>query len=331
MIVGDSPALARVLDVADKVADSRAPVLIAGESGTGKELVARRLHGRSRHGRPFVAVNCAALPRELFESELFGHERGAFTGAFARKVGRFEAANGGSLLLDEVSEIDLGLQAKLLRVLQEGEVDRIGSTRPVPVDVRVIATTNRDLGAMVAAGTFRADLLYRLRVVLLVMPPLRERREDIPALATYFVDLYAGRDLAIGLDAAHRLLLHDWPGNVRELQGVMQRAVLLAGERDRIGAADLQLDGEPEVPGGAPAPFVDHLVGYPLHQVERLLIEATLRATGGNQTRAAQLLECTPRTIRSKLADYRAGVVPITAPRTLHDGDRLGAAARRGL
>lgn len=332
MIVGDSPALVRVLDLADKVAASPATVLIAGESGTGKELLAARLHARSRAGRPFLAVNCAALPRDLFESELFGHERGAFTGAIARKVGRFEAANGGTLLLDEVSEIDLGLQAKLLRVLQEGEVDRIGSTRPVPVDVRVIATTNRRLDDMVQAGTFRADLFYRLATVRLTLPPLRERQADIPALALYFVDLFGGPGLAIGLDAMQRLLLHDWPGNVRELQAAMQRACLLAAGRDRIVAADLLLDGDPDqAAGDGPRPFVEHLVGFQLHQVERLVIEATLRATAGNQTRAAQLLGCTPRTIRSKLADYRAGVVPITAPASLLDGDRLGAAARRGL
>ena len=309
-MIGSSPALLRVLDVADKVAPSKATVLLVGESGTGKELLAARIHAGSRRLGRFVAVNCAALPRELIESELFGHERGAFTGAVARRPGRFEQAQGGTLLLDEVSELDPVLQAKLLRVLQEREVDRLGGERPVPVDVRVIATSNRDLGAMVDAGTFRVDLYHRLSTVRLRLPALRDRREDIPLLAAHFAELDG-----VGLTGAAvaRLMSHPWPGNIRELRHAIERAALLCSGQT-IDAEDLALgDRDDEVPGEQ-EPYVDHLVGLSLHEVEKRLILATLRLNGWNQTRAAETLGCTPRTIRTKLAEYRAGEVPFEEP-----------------
>ncbi len=233
-IIGDHPAIRRVLALARQVARSRATVLISGESGTGKEMFARFLHAHSdRADGPFVAINCAALPEHLLESELFGHEKGAFTGAIARKLGKFELAQGGTILLDEISEMDLGLQAKLLRVLQEGEFDRVGGMETVRADVRVLATTNRRLEEYVEEGKFRQDLYYRLNVIPLKLPPLRERGQDIPRLTEYFVDKYC---LAYGLarpefspEAMEWLVTYDWPGNVRELQNLMERAVLLAG------------------------------------------------------------------------------------------------------
>ncbi|NDY57924.1 sigma-54-dependent Fis family transcriptional regulator [Desulfovibrio sulfodismutans] len=233
-IIGDHPAIRRVLSLARQVAKSRATVLISGESGTGKEMFARFLHAHSDRAQgPFVAINCAALPEHLLESELFGHEKGAFTGAIARKMGKFELAQGGTILLDEISEMDLGLQAKLLRVLQEGEFDRVGGTETVRADVRVLATTNRRLEEYVEEAKFRQDLYYRLNVIPLKLPPLRERGQDIPGLAAYFAEKYCR---AYGLDkirftaeAMDWLTAYDWPGNVRELQNLMERAVLLAG------------------------------------------------------------------------------------------------------
>ena len=233
-IVGEHPAIRRVLALARQVARSKATVLISGESGTGKEMFARYLHAASdRAEGPFVAINCAALPEHLLESELFGHEKGSFTGAIARKLGKFEMADGGSLLLDEISEMDLGLQAKLLRVLQESEFDRVGGVETVHVDVRVLATTNRKLEDAVAEGKFRQDLYYRLNVIPLKLPPLRERGDDIPRLALFFVDKYRKAyglpPLAFAADARQWLVAYDWPGNVRELQNLMERAVLMAG------------------------------------------------------------------------------------------------------
>jgi DNA-binding NtrC family response regulator len=233
-IIGAHTAVQRVMTLAGRVAKSRATVLISGESGTGKELFARYLHAESdRADRPFVAVNCAALPEHLLESELFGHEKGAFTGAIARKLGKFELASGGTLLLDEVSEMDLALQAKLLRVLQEGEIDRVGGTETLKVDVRVLATTNRDLDEWVENGKFRRDLFFRLNVIPLRLPALRERGGDVLLLARFFVEMYVR---AYGLpavelseEAAKWLQTYAWPGNVRELQNLMERAVLLSG------------------------------------------------------------------------------------------------------
>jgi DNA-binding NtrC family response regulator len=247
-IVGEHPLIRRVLGLAKQVARSKATVLISGESGTGKEMFARYLHACSdRADGPFVAINCAALPEHLLESELFGHEKGAFTGAIARKLGKFELASGGTLLLDEISEMDLGLQAKLLRVLQESEFDRVGGTETVHVDVRVLATTNRRMEDAVAEGKFRQDLYYRLNVIPLKLPPLRERGEDVPRLAFFFVDKYRKAynlpRLSFAADAREWLLGYDWPGNVRELQNLMERAVLLAGSGP-IRKSHFLLDGE---------------------------------------------------------------------------------------
>jgi DNA-binding NtrC family response regulator len=304
-IVSSSPAMARVLQVAEAVAGSRAAVLIAGESGTGKELLARHIHAVGpRRQQPFVAVNCAALPRELLESELFGHERGAFTGAIGRKLGKFELANRGTILLDEISEMEPVLQAKLLRVLQEHEVDRLGGSRPVPIDARVIATTNRNLRDMVAAGTFRRDLYYRLHVVPLTLPALRERGDEVEALLEHFVARFAGgRELAFEPQARARLRAYSWPGNVRELEHVVERAVLLA-PGPVIRSADLQLDEEPAA--AAPVESRAPLAGRTVHEVERQLIFETLERTNNNRSHAARMLGISVRTLRNKLAEYRA-------------------------
>jgi DNA-binding NtrC family response regulator len=304
-IVSRSEAMARVLQIAEAVSGSRSAVLIAGESGTGKELLARYIHdaGPRRH-QPFVAVNCAALPRELLESELFGHERGAFTGAIGRKLGKFELANRGTILLDEISEMEPVLQAKLLRVLQEHEVDRLGGSRPVPIDARVIATTNRNLKDMVAAGTFRRDLYYRLHVVPLTLPALRERGDEVDALLDHFVARFAaGRDVSFEPAARARLRAYGWPGNVRELEHVVERAVLLAGG-PVIRSIDLQLDEEP-VPA-APSEIAITLAGRTVHEVERQLIFETLERTNNNRSHAARMLGISVRTLRNKLAEYRA-------------------------
>jgi DNA-binding NtrC family response regulator len=303
-IVTRSPAMLEVLQVAEAVAASRAPVLIEGESGTGKELLARHIHQSGpRASQPFVAVNCAALPRELLESELFGHERGAFTGAIARKLGKFELAHRGTILLDEISEMEPLLQAKLLRVLQEHEIDRVGGSRPTPIDARVIATTNRDLRAMVGAGEFRRDLYYRLHVIPMTLPPLRDRPEDLGALIDHFGERF-GNGQGVRLDAEARSLLerHSWPGNVRELEHVVERAVLLA-KGPLIGAADLQIDDEEmeaqATEGGG------SLAGQTVHEVERRLIFDTLKRTNNNRSHAARMLGISVRTLRNKLAEYR--------------------------
>ena len=305
-MIGSHPSLLRVLDVADTVAPSDATVLILGETGVGKELLAQRIHERSGRKGPFIAVNCAALPRELFESELFGHERGAFTGAVCKTLGKFELANGGTILLDEVSEIDPTMQAKLLRVLQELRVDRIGGGS-IPIDVRVIATSNRSLADEVAAGKFRADLYYRLRVVPLVVPALRSRRSDIPDLALHFVEKFGGS--GISLDAMSHLYAHNWPGNVRELEHVIHRGVLLA-KSTKLQPQDVSFADDPtgEVPG---APYVDHLVGIPMHEVERMILRATLERTDGHRERAAELMGISRRTISSWLRDMETGSVPV--------------------
>ena len=304
-IVSRSEAMARVLQIAEAVAGSRSAVLIAGESGTGKELLARFIHDAGpRHAQPFIAVNCAALPRELLESELFGHERGAFTGAIGRKLGKFELANRGTILLDEISEMEPVLQAKLLRVLQEHEVDRLGGSRPVPIDARVIATTNRNLKDMVAAGTFRRDLYYRLHVVPLTLPPLRERGDEIDALLDHFVARFAGgRELSFEPAARARLRAYGWPGNVRELEHVVERAVLLA-PGPMIRSIDLQLDEEPVQ--AAPSEIAITLAGRTVHEVERQLIFETLERTNNNRSHAARMLGISVRTLRNKLAEYRA-------------------------
>ena len=310
-IVTRAPALQRILAVAAGVAASRAPILLEGESGTGKELVARYVHAAGpRRSQAFVAINCAALPRELLESELFGHERGAFTGATARKLGKFELAHGGTLLLDEVSEMEPALQAKLLRVLQEHEVDRVGGLRPVAIDTRVIATTNRPLRALVASGAFRRDLYYRLNVIPLTLPPLRSRREDIDALIDHFCRRFAaGQPLTVEAAARAYLKRQPWPGNVRELEHVIERGALLA-TGGVITAADVQIDEEPL----AEPATSGSLAGLTVHEVERRLIMETLRRTNNNRSRAAEMLGISVRTLRNKLAEYRTGGDGASAP-----------------
>ncbi len=331
------PAMAALLVRAEAVARAEASILITGESGTGKEVLARHVHRHSRRaGGPFVALNCAALPESLLESELFGHEKGAFSGAVASRRGKFEQADGGTLLLDEIGEMDVRLQAKILRVLQEREVDRLGGGAPVKVDVRILAATNRDLGAEVRAGRFREDLLFRLRVVSLRIPALRERPGDILPIAEHYARRYAdanGYDRRDFSGEARRMLLdHSWPGNVRELENAVHRAVLLAGG-DEIGAEAIELDA-PSLDGGIPAPTpepaagfvaaaasvfpaaaapsprpapgVSALVGRRMEDVERDLILETLGHCLGNRTRAAEILGISIRTLRNKLHEYRA-------------------------
>ena len=308
-IVTSDPRMKKLLEMARAVADSRATVLISGESGTGKELFARFLHeNSSRASGPFVAVNCASLPEGLLESELFGHEKGAFTGAVARKPGKFELAHGGTILLDEISEMAVGLQAKLLRVLQEGEIDRVGGKRPVPVDVRVVATTNRDLKAEIEKGNFRQDLYYRLNVIPLRIPPLRERKGDILLLAEHFLQMYAAENrkgpLRLSKEAQKLLTNHSWPGNVRELQNTMERAVLLS-QGEEITPEALMFDQE-QAAGTSDSQAPD-LSSLPmnLRDLERLTINRVLEHTAGNRTHAAKILGISVRTLRNKLNEYK--------------------------
>ena len=318
LVVRD-PAMEACLRRAEQVARAEASVLITGESGTGKEVLARHIHRRSRrNGGPFVALNCAAIPENLLESELFGHEKGAFSGAVARRIGRFEAAEGGTLLLDEIGELDLRLQAKLLRVVQEREVDRIGGAAPVRVDVRILAATHRDLLAEVGQGRFREDLFFRLNVVSLRVPPLRERPGDIAALAEHFARRYAdvnGLSYRPVSGAARQLLgAHHWRGNVRELENVLHRAVLLA-EGGEIGPEAIELGtGHSSSVATAVAGGVDALVGRRMEEVERDLILSTLRHTLGNRTHAATILGISIRALRNKLRDYAATGARVTPP-----------------
>jgi len=308
-IITRDERLKRILDMARSVASSQATILIGGESGTGKELLARFIHHHSDrvHG-PFVAVNCASLPEGLLESELFGHEKGSFTGAVARKTGRFELADGGTILLDEISEMDISLQAKLLRVLQEGEIDRVGGKNPIQINVRVIATTNRHLKTWVAEGKFREDLYYRLNVIPLTIPPLRERPGDIPVLTDFFLTKYARVNnlpvKTLTRRALHRLESLRWPGNVRELENIIARGVLLARAAE-VDLPDLFID-EAEAPGAAsgasPAQAVELTT---IREMEREMIERALSETDGNRTHAAKILGISVRTLRNKLAEYR--------------------------
>ena len=306
-IIGASAALRETLERARQAARTDADVLIEAESGTGKELVARFIHGVSnRRSRPFVAVNCAALPEHLLESELFGHVKGAFTGATASKPGKFEVAEGGTLLLDEIGEMPLALQPKLLRVLQEREFERLGDTRTVRADVRVIATTNAPLFRMVEEGAFRADLYYRLNVIPIAVPPLRDRREDIPRLAEHFAAKYAAAagQPKPGFDPGFiaGLERHQWPGNVRELSNFMRR-VLALGHGGVIGPEYLG-PGFLTMPVSGPGPDVFLRPGIAMRDVERRLLETTLQATHGNRTRAAELLGISVRTMRNKIREY---------------------------
>jgi len=322
-------SMARVVKLAQQVAGSEASVLITGDSGTGKEVLARYVHARSgRAKKPLICVNCAAIPESLVESELFGHEKGAFTGAVARRVGKFEEANGGTLLLDEISEIEVRLQAKLLRAIQERVIDRVGGTRPVPIDIRIIATSNRNLVEAVRDGTFREDLLFRLNVVNLKIPPLRERPADVIELADYFVRKYATANgvpaRPLSQEARRTLTLNYWPGNVRELENTMHRAVLMA-TGDDIGPEAIltpdgtRLDQQKNAPAVAHAAFAAEqvsrgLVGRTVAQVERDLILETLKHCLGNRTHAANVLGISIRTLRNKLNEYSADGVPVPPP-----------------
>jgi DNA-binding NtrC family response regulator len=302
--VGDSSEFRSVIARAQRVAQTDADILIEAESGTGKELLARLIHRASpRKAGPFIAVNCSAFPDNLLESELFGHVRGAFTGAMTSKAGKFELASGGTILLDEIGELPLSLQPKLLRVLQEREIDRLGDTRTMSIDVRVIATTNRSLHAQVEAGQFRADLYYRLHVVPLTIPPLRERRDDILALADYFLRKHEPKSepgmFRLSPEFSAQLKLHDWPGNVRELENAIRRALALANGMT-LGPQSLGWPSSaiPDDRSATPKP------GRTLQEMERQLLESTRLATHGNRTRAAEIMGVSLRTVRNKIREY---------------------------
>lgn len=323
-IVHRDPAMKAVLALADKIAPSEASVFITGESGTGKELMARYIHNKSkRAARQFVAVNCAAIPENLLESELFGHEKGSFTGAVARRIGKFEEANSGTLLLDEISEMHPRLQAKLLRAIQEREIDRVGGAHPISVDVRILATSNRNLEEAVRDGDFREDLFFRLNVVNIEIPPLRSRPADIMILADYFGKKYAA---ANGVDerpftpeAVARLKSHGWRGNVRELENAIHRAILLA-QSDEIDtdAIMLNLGGSTEsVSADADTSNAGNggaMVGKTVAEVERDLIIETLHHCLGNRTHAANILGISIRTLRNKLKQYSQEGVAVPMP-----------------
>lgn len=327
------PAMKRVLLIADQIAPAEATVLITGESGTGKEVLARYIHRKSRRADgPFVSLNCAAIPENLLESELFGHEKGAFTGAVARRLGKFEEANGGTLLLDEISEMEPRLQAKLLRAIQEREIDRVGGGGPVRVDIRLLATSNRDLEAEVKAGRFREDLYFRLNVVNLRIPSLRNRPDDIPALAEHFVQKYcelnglAPKTMAEATLA--RLVSQQWSGNVRELENTMHRAVLLS-PGDIVEPDAITPPGAVErADGGAQADSVGATVhafiGRTVAEVERDLILSTLTHCLGNRTHAATILGISIRTLRNKLREYTDLGIRVPMP---GEGERLAVGA----
>ena len=329
-----------VATLAERIAPSEASVLITGESGTGKEVMARFVHQKShRANKPFVAVNCAAIPENLLESELFGHEKGAFTGAIARRIGKFEEADGGTLLLDEISEMDVRLQAKLLRAIQERQIDRVGGSKPVNVDIRIIATSNRNLQKDVKEGKFREDLFFRLNVFNLRVPPLRERPADIAALSVYFAEKYADinqvENRPLSPEAVAVLKAHAWPGNVRELENAMHRSVLLANGPDITVAAIMLPDasGNLAMPSSMSETSYDAgadggtdggdctsddahvaLVGKTVAEVERELIIDTLKHCLGNRTHAANILGISIRTLRNKLNLYNAEGVPVPQP-----------------
>ena len=333
------PVMNRVLRLAEQVASSDASVLITGESGTGKEIMARFIHTKSKRvNESFISVNCAAIPENLLESELFGHEKGAFTGAVSRRIGKFEEANGGTLLLDEISEMHPRLQAKLLRAVQEREIDRVGGGHPIKVDIRLLATSNRDLEEEVRKGSFREDLYFRLNVVNIVIPPLRERGQDIEILAEHFLAKYADSNgvpcPALSPAALQDLEKHHWRGNVRELENTMHRAVLLCQGED-IAPSHILLTGQTLAPEDAPAATPDSIlaaqgqalsdakafIGRTVADVERDLILETLGHCLGNRTHAANILGISIRTLRNKLKLYSQDGLPIPMP---GEGERPG-------
>ncbi|MCA1932774.1 MAG: sigma-54 dependent transcriptional regulator [Calditerrivibrio sp.] len=325
-----SPYMSQVFNIAKDVADSEATVLITGESGTGKEVLARFIHEQSKRKGEFIAINCAAIPESLIESELFGYERGAFTGAVNRKEGKFELAKGGTLLLDEIGEIPINLQAKLLRVLQEKEIERLGGTKKQKVDARIIATTNRNLKDEIKNGNFREDLFYRLNVINIEIPPLRERKEDIEALSLFFIEKYCNINKKplkkLTKEASEVLQNYDWPGNVRELEHTIERAVILSKDqfltplnlfihgitinsyseylsnRGNVSSVDEVVSTDTPIEPERPA---QHLHGIKIADMERELILNTLKDTRGNRTKAAEILGITVRTLRNKLNEYR--------------------------
>lgn len=323
ILIGNSPAMQEVYKLIGQVAPTDVTVLIHGESGTGKELVARAIYTHSRRAdKTFLPVNCAALPEELLESELFGHERGAFTGAYTQRIGKFEQCHGGTIFLDEIGDMSLKTQSKILRVLQEGEIQRLGGNERIKVDVRIIAATNKDLKRLIAQGKFREDLYYRLNVVTLRIPPLRERKEDIPLLASYFLkrDTEAiGKQIrGISEEGMRKLLEHDWPGNVRELENVIKRAVVIS-RKPIITAEDLIIEPAPvrrEIPEAEMKAILDEIFERAIERgeesvigwLEREMILRALQRTGGNQSRAAKLLGMNRNTLRSKMKSYGISV-----------------------
>ena len=320
-LIGQSPPMAEVYNIIEKVADTPSTVLLTGESGTGKELIARALHeNSSRKDKPFIRVNCAAIPRDLIESELFGYEKGAFTGAVTSKPGRFELAHGGTLFLDEIGEIPVNMQVKLLRAIQEQEFERVGGIKTIEVDVRLVAATNRDLAHEIKQGRFREDLYYRLNVVQVRLPPLRERTSDIPLLIEHFVKRFREKlkkEVVGASDAAmHRLLSHPWPGNIRELENVIERCILFS-EGDQIEVGDLPAEVRAEVagsasvappktekpPGDRPTPGLKEAVREAASKVERELIVRALSQTGGNVTHTARLLKISRKSLQTKMKE----------------------------
>ncbi len=305
--VGSSSVVDGLMKTIEEVASSNSTVMISGESGTGKELLAQAIHAKSRRSNlPFVKINCAAIPESLIESELFGHEKGAYTGAIKTRIGKFELANGGTLLLDEIGEMPLYAQSKLLRVLQEREITKIGGSDEIAIDVRIVCSTNRNLQEEVKKGTFREDLYYRLNVIPLEVPPLRERMADIEMLAQHFIGKYNKENgftvTGIKPEALTRLKSHAWPGNVRELENVVQRAVVFA-KAGEISVEHLRLDGGQKAPPGEAAAGL--MPGMSVAEAERILIIKTLEACGDNRTKAAELLNISIRTLRNKLHEYK--------------------------
>ena len=312
-IVTNNQSVLNMLDVAKRVADSTASVFIQGESGTGKELLARYIHeNSSRSKKAFIAVNCAALPETLLESELFGHEKGAFTGAVSKKPGKFELADGGTILLDEVTEMQFHLQSKLLRIIQEREIDRVGGTHPVKVDIRIICTSNRNIISLIEKGEFREDLYYRLNTIPLTIPPLRKRQDDIALLSHYFIKKYNeidGRNVKTLTEGALKTLENQYfKGNVRELENIIQRAILFSDGAE-ITENDLLLDNNltgPAIGSSSNQPEAgDEFVPGPLKEIEKKMIFQTLDKTEGNRTHAAKILGISVRTLRSKLNEYK--------------------------
>jgi DNA-binding NtrC family response regulator len=319
LLVGDGPDMRQVRQVIRLVAERRSTVLVTGETGTGKELAARSLHLASqRRHSPWVAVNCSALPENLLEAELFGHVRGAFTGALQNRVGRFEQAQGGTLFLDEIGDLDLALQAKLLRVIQEREFERLGSSETVPLNVRLVAATNRDLPQRVAEGRFREDLYYRLNVVPIHMPALRQRRDDIPRLAAHFVEKICRLEeipsKILTSRAIQALCEYSWPGNVRQLDNLLEMAVALSGTRELLDTRDFPLPAAPALAVLAPGPAIslpDQGMDYQrtVASIERSIIEQALQKTGGNKKAAADMLGLKRTTLSAKVRSFEPGTL----------------------